>query len=178
ALGVPFDPALGPLVPYLGPGGEIKKCPSFRPGLNAFEAGCGGYGYNEVYIGGRGDLYDYFSDPKSAQTSLSLDDGKALALSSLVMFADSGVAYPQGVAEYSFLEPPFWESPPGTVTAATPDPSVHFRHNGRANVIWADGHVSRESMSQTTPFSAFGGDNGALSLGWFGPRVNNADWKN
>ncbi len=25
-------------------------------------------------------------------------------------------------------------------------PSVHFRHNGRANVAWCDGHISSEPM--------------------------------
>jgi prepilin-type N-terminal cleavage/methylation domain-containing protein len=59
-----FDPLKGPLKAYLSDG-KVKRCPAFMENnylttagqsLN-FEAGCGGYGYNDEYIGGRTDLY-------------------------------------------------------------------------------------------------------------------------
>ncbi|MCK4905204.1 type II secretion system protein [bacterium] len=52
-MGQPFDPAGGPIYPYLRTG-EIKMCPSFveylQKGGGAFELGCGGYGYNGQYV--------------------------------------------------------------------------------------------------------------------------------
>ena len=177
----PFDPALGPLASYLGRDGKIKQCPSFRDYIVGFEVGGGGYGYNEVYVGGRGDLFDIGFDPNSATHSLSLNDHQAWNLSKLVMFSDTAMprATPQGqaIAEYSFTEPPYWESPPGTVTSVESSPSTHFRHNDRANVIWCDGHASREKMSYTSSLNVYGGDNNKFKVGWFGPRTDNACWK-
>jgi prepilin-type N-terminal cleavage/methylation domain-containing protein/prepilin-type processing-associated H-X9-DG protein len=173
----PFDPSKSPLAPYLGLDGKIKICPSFRNPYQGFDQGTGGYGYNEVYVGGRGDLYDFTWDANSATHSLSQNDPKAWALSLVVMFADAAFPQPQGIIEYSFIEPPYWESPPGTVTATPPDPTVHFRHNGHANVIWCDGHASAEQMSSTVPFNVYGGDNNKYKVGWFGPRNDNACWK-
>ena len=54
----PFDPLRGPLVGYLADG-RVKECPAkvdFVKGHNwnaNFEQGCGGYGYNMMYIGSR-----------------------------------------------------------------------------------------------------------------------------
>ena len=54
-----FDPARGPLWSYFGKSGGLKKCP-LLPLLKskaqvksiAYESGCGGYGYNYLYVGG------------------------------------------------------------------------------------------------------------------------------
>ena len=165
-------------VDYLGRDGKIKDCPSFKDYINSFEQGTGGYGYNEVYVGGRGDVYNVIGDPRSATESLTLNDHKAWSLSKLIMFADAGLPQGQTISEYPFLEPPFWESPPGTVTSSMTDPSVHFRHNGHANVIWCDGHASNEQMSFTVPLNiGYGGDNYKFKVGWFGPRTNNVYWR-
>ncbi len=57
-----FNPALSPLSPYFGAGGQIKACPTFQNYLTnnggvAFEEGTGGYGYNETYVGGEFDQF-------------------------------------------------------------------------------------------------------------------------
>ncbi len=46
----PFDIEDGPLLDYL-PGRKVRDCPSFTEFLTGFEAGCGGYGYNNDYVG-------------------------------------------------------------------------------------------------------------------------------
>jgi len=54
----PFDPAKGPLAAYLADG-KVKQCPekvNFIKGQDwntNFEQGCGGYGYNLIYLGSR-----------------------------------------------------------------------------------------------------------------------------
>ncbi len=62
--------------------------------------------------------------------------------------------------EYSFAEPPQFAG------GGTPWPTIHFRHRGRANVAWADGHVSSETLERTDCRSA------DHALGWFGPDDN------
>jgi prepilin-type processing-associated H-X9-DG protein len=43
--------------------------------------------------------------------------------------------------EYSFCEPPYYER-----WGSPTEPSTHFRHNGRANVAFCDGHVRAMPM--------------------------------
>jgi prepilin-type processing-associated H-X9-DG protein len=92
-----------------------------------------------------------------------------------VMFADAAMLQGLGrtyLIEYSFCEPPMqvvnypgW----GVVEMGRPAPSTHFRHLGRANVAWVDGHVDQREMSFTTlaPDAA-----GRRPIGWFGPQDN------
>jgi len=185
AAGQPFNPALGPLAPYLGVGGQVKNCPLFDPSIGAatgnnFEDGCGGYGYNEMYIGGRADLYGYY--PQAFGTAAKIP--QILHPATTIMFTDAGMAQPYGngviVTEYSLCEPPWAQENPGLpgppINTDQSSPSIHFRHRGRASVAWADGHVTAESMT-------FSGESYGLStqqvqtagmggVGWFGPDTN------
>jgi prepilin-type N-terminal cleavage/methylation domain-containing protein/prepilin-type processing-associated H-X9-DG protein len=178
AAGQPFDPARGPLAPYLGPGGQVKSCPTFNPlagasSGNNFEQGCGGYGYNELYVGGRDDLYGFC--PQAAATSAPL--ASIASPTATVMFTDAGMAQPAGpkavVTEYSFCEAPFLQEAPGLPSTDPAWPSIHFRHHGRANVAWADGHVTVETLAFSnesyglTPVQVQ-----AAGVGWFGPHAN------
>src|SRR3990172_778896 len=45
-----FDSSRGPLVPYLGPEGWIRECPTFSPEKRGFEAGNGGVGYKKTFL--------------------------------------------------------------------------------------------------------------------------------
>ena len=173
----PFDPALGPLAGYLGGDGRIKECPSFRPdvmtGPEAFEAGGGGYGYNHNYIGGRYDLPH--PTQHSARTTQVRQPNRT------VMFTDSAYAYwnPLRMVEYSFCEPP-WHVSTGARNAYTPpirpNPTIHFRHRGYANVAWVDGHVTPEELTFTAAYQTHGqlpkDKAKRLGLGWFGPDSN------
>ena len=187
----PFDPYKGPLAAYLD-GGAVKRCPSFgdyhaAPGqISAnFEAGCGGYGYNDEYIGGRSDLYGLGDGSRrSARTTDPRSPGAT------VMFTDA--AFRQQLAdgqtifiEYSFAHPPFWDwfiQTLRTFPAAAdflegrPNPSIHFRHRGFTNVGWADGHVTGETMDLTAPYLTHAimddRESAEQALGWFGPDNN------
>jgi len=170
----PFDPALSPLAPFLGSDGLIKECPSFRPdvttGPEAFEAGGGGYGYNCTYVGGRYDL------PDPAQHSARMTQVRQP--NRTVMFTDSAYAYwnPLRIVEYSFCEPPYWPPSPGAPPGRRPNPTIHFRHRGYANVAWVDGHVAPEELAFTAPYQTDGqlpeAEAERIGLGWFGPDSN------
>lgn len=163
----PFDPTLGPLAPYLGSEGRVKLCGTFRDALKGgqtFEASTGGYGYNAAYIGGtwrnayRAEFMANVTQP--ART---------------VMFADTALPRAKGIQEYAYAEPFQWLDRTGALAGALA-PSVHFRHGGRANVAWCDGHVSAEAPSRLGAINLYGGDAATAMIGWFGPEANNGYW--
>jgi len=183
----------GPFREFL-PQGHVKPCPSFT-GFNenagqeaAFEAGCGGYGYNDIYIGGRFDLYEDVyamydgSDSSSKGYERSARSGEVNSPGQTVMFADCAYKNTDGsLIAYSFTHAPKWvpEQPYG---AGAPNPSMHFRHEGLANVAWADGHSSSEPMGFSTGYETHGQISAEqariIGLGWIGdyyeslPRAN------
>ncbi len=190
----PFDPTRGPLADYLADG-KVNRCPAFSEfdyheqagQIEAnFEAGCGGYGYNESYIGGRSDIYDM---PDATYHSARLSGINSP--SQKVMFTDA--AFRQQIngrhvyMEYSFAHPPFWHwylemkamlppnFDPGPLNGR-PNPTIHFRHGRFSNVCWADGHISREKMDLSAPYISHAimekENTVAQSLGWFGPDNN------
>jgi prepilin-type processing-associated H-X9-DG protein/prepilin-type N-terminal cleavage/methylation domain-containing protein len=162
-----YDATKGPLAPYLGREERVKICPSFEEilsGGDSFENGSGGYGYNAVYVGG---------SPRNKW------EGERLANMArpgrTVMFADTGMARKNGVQEYPFAEPWKWVTSTGRL-AGDLTPSVHFRHNGLANVAWCDGHVTAEKPSSIGKANIYGGDNDKYQIGWFGPAEENGYW--
>lgn len=161
----PFDHTKGPLASYLGAQGLVQQCPRYRPDATGFEVGCGGYGYNNEYVGRnqpdndlRGGRIDAFPSPRQT-----------------VMFADAAIARREGgepiVSEYSFAEPPYFamgaESWPTT-------PSIHFRHGARANAVYLDGHIESHPMSFTraSVYDVSEDESRGLGIGYFGPRDN------
>lgn len=122
----PFDPTKGPLYPYLKTG-EIKVCPTFikfyQDGVSAFESGTGGYGYNDQFVGGSPDDFELPSMVNQIKNS-----------SQTIMFADAAFFSGGKLIEYSFISAPYW-------VWGQLSPSIHFRHAGRANVIFCDGHL-------------------------------------
>lgn len=189
-----FDPLKGPLREYVV-GGKLKKCPSFvkyleTAGQNGqgFESGCGGYGYNDEYIGGRSDMYGMGEGSKHSARDVDVHNP-----TSTMMFTDC--AFRQGSStdngifiEYSFAHPPYWHwyielletLPAGTSisgVAGRPDPSIHFRHRGFTNVCWTDGHVTKEAMDLSASYITHAvmteEESANMSLGWFGSDDNN-----
>lgn len=162
-----FDAAAGPLAPYLGSEHRVKLCPALQKvltGSESFEEGTGGYGYNAVYIGGTPG--DYFTPERMANVARPAQT---------VMFADTALARAGGLQEYAFAEPWQWVDKRGRMRGRL-DASVHFRHQGHANVAWCDGHVSAEKPSVLGTTSAYGADPQKWQLGWFGRSEENGYW--
>ncbi len=179
ALDEPFDAGRGPLVGYLADG-RVKECPAkvdFVKGQDwktNFEQGCGGYGYNMTYIGSR--IWQYgingTQDWKEAYTRTTRMTEIA-APGETLMFGDTAMANDgRSLLEYSFAEPPFAVSNGQVVTSFYMSPSIHFRHRGRANVAWADGHIEPREMAKLDNKNVYGVDSADMKLGWFEP-INN-----
>ena len=170
-----FDPTKGPLWTFFLRSSGLKRCPlahmleSQPNDPNAFESGCGGYGYNATYVGG---TYHRNPLPDAAMVASLTSDIRRP--SRTVMFTDTAMPkrrpYPH-LIEYSFCEPPYVVLA-GAQQGMRTSPSIHFRQGGTANVAWCDGHVSAERMSFTTPTNAYGADNRRFDVGWFGPDDN------
>jgi prepilin-type processing-associated H-X9-DG protein/prepilin-type N-terminal cleavage/methylation domain-containing protein len=177
----PFDPMKGPLIKYLGDG-KIKECPARveftknQPGEINFEQGCGGYGYNMMYIGSKLCRSSMPMKLKYAETALLTEIRKPGAT---LMFADTAfrkdyqdVPY---LIEYSFAEPPFFVvngKPDADGDYGYPSPSIHFRHYGSANVGWADGHVESKPMAKPVLGDNYTAETAKMNIGWFEPVDN------
>ena len=170
-----FDPKKGPLSEYLTDA-RVKECPVFtefrRRGevANAFESGTGGYGYNGSYVGGAYNTQDWMKAP----ISTALDSG-IREPSRTIMFADAAVVQDGYIVEYGFVEPPLFvtnDFPQGNPGWGYATPSIHFRHETRANVVWCDGHITSEKYEWTTDENIYGGKNRGFGVGWFGPKSN------
>jgi prepilin-type N-terminal cleavage/methylation domain-containing protein/prepilin-type processing-associated H-X9-DG protein len=174
----PFDSARGPLAAYLGNSG-VKRCPEyvdFRHGDPwdwDFEDGCGGYGYNMTYIGSR--IWESsYEDEKCRVTTKDFEVRKP---AETLMFADTAMAKRDNgrpyYLEYSFAEPPYFvlngEPVPNWGYAS---PSIHFRHWGKANIGWVDGHITSEKMAPFEEENIYGVKSCDMMLGWFEPLDN------
>lgn len=179
----PFLPG-GPLTEYLGeqlraaPGADhaalsgVRACPTFAPVLRAvhdsragFERGCGGYGYNNAFVG---------TTRRAVGAAWVVDDDRAGSPMSrfatpwaVVAFADAAFRdRVAGVVEYSFAEPPHH---PAYGPTARADPSLHFRHAHRVLVGWLDGHVAGAARAMEWASGLYG--TGDVGLGWFDSRL-------
>jgi prepilin-type processing-associated H-X9-DG protein/prepilin-type N-terminal cleavage/methylation domain-containing protein len=172
-LNEPFDGRRGPLVPFLGTSGAIRRCPTFgghreEAAANAFEASCGGYGYNTMGVGSR----IYVKGNCSEAMAEGMIPGAIADPTHTVMFCDTAFPQPYGnhpeyLIEYSFAEAYHWVFEPGKESSNRADPSIHFRHRGRANVVWCDGHVTTEELkTEAEPHFT------RWHIGWFGPSDN------
>jgi len=176
----PFDPLKGPLAAYLN-NGMVKECPGFaKPPKDLqwefnFEQGCGGYGYNDIYLGSRNwqdRTFTSIEEIKSAawETTKTVEVRKP---AKTLMFADAAMAMQQNfLIEYSFAKPPFIVYKGEPVTNFYMSPSIHFRHRSFTNVVWTDGHVSPEHMADVNQNNVYSVDSAHMKLGWFEPVDN------
>lgn len=81
-----------------------------------------------------------------------------------IMLADVAFLDGDTLIEYSFVEAPVFEVWGGWPAT----PSIHFRHNRRANVAWVDGRVTSEPMGFTR-----GASLEAANIGFVGPYDDN-----
>ena len=130
----------GPLTPYFGSGEGIRTCAEMPDSTvqNAFERGCGGYGYNTL-IGTLSEDYTseaYAAGRKSA--SIKSPDMKIMFADSAIPVSFSGNWGNDLLGFSSSIEP--------AGGAWLMYPTMHFRHNRQANISFCDGHVGAMKM--------------------------------
>ncbi len=169
-----FDPAEGFLAPYLGKDRRVIACPVFQrmqKSAQTFEEGTGGYGYNAAYIGGMpGGKWNSDGTREAAVPAIVESPART------IMFTSTAYARAEGLQEYPYCEPPFWDFGNGP-SGSRPSPTVHFRFDGKAVVAWCDGHVTFEAPGpREEGDNPHGGDVKSNDLGWFGPDEGNGYW--
>ena len=171
SISTPFDPEKGLLSEYLGQSRQIGKCPQLEHMINASafnERNGGGYGYNDVYIGGNNN-YD------SQGNAIPNRPANVTSPQRTLMFATTALAVSGGIQEYPFAEP-FREVDSNGRLGASYQPSIHFRFNGRALIAWCDGHVSEELPTGKAETNFYGGSNKTSKIAFCGPAENNGWW--
>ncbi|MFB3879929.1 MAG: prepilin-type N-terminal cleavage/methylation domain-containing protein [Armatimonadota bacterium] len=146
----PFTAEWGPLWSYYGSKG-VKVCPSLSPAdddrsFGVGDRGTGGYGYNAQYVGGSPVWVDDEADLAAmctpAKDFMIADPAQTVMLTDTAFLDCQGYLY-----EYSSCEAPVGEAASAHMPCpCSLNPSTHFRHNGRANVAFCDGHVQSMAM--------------------------------
>jgi len=170
-------------------GGGRRECPSFAMTLRAlaesgggFERSCGGYGYNNTFVGvvrrrGPGETWMIVTDRTGSPASMFTDPGRTVGFADGAFAGDPAMnSQTGGLIEYSFAEARFWPDAPGFRA----DPSIHFRHGAArgalANVGWLDGHVASEVFHESWSSGLYGSDPRGFNIGWFGDSADNRDF--
>ncbi len=143
-----FDPTTGPLYPYLGAG--VDFCPAFNYSSAQFKLKAGrptcDYGYNR-----------YISTPPLNMSDLA-------APANLAVLADSAQVN-TFEAPASIKNPMFEEW--YYIDNEGDQPNGQFRHQQRANAVFADGHLGVEQMVPGTLDGRLPG----LLIGWLRPAI-------
>jgi prepilin-type N-terminal cleavage/methylation domain-containing protein/prepilin-type processing-associated H-X9-DG protein len=158
----------GGLYAYLGSSKKVSACGSAVFDQEASSnTGTGGYGYS-VAIGTWGTSADYLRALPARQSLMQAPGGT-------IMFADhAGVGNNGKFNEQIDLYAPRmlvrdedagWDS----------SPTMHFRHSGKANICWIDGHVTTEGPLTYTQSGWGVSEDGLkqLKIGWFGGSKDN-----
>jgi len=142
--GTTIDVTRGHLMPYLENSRQVLKCPTVdeRSIQQRYNGGTGGYGYNYRYLAPLS-----FSPPTWQPVWTPMKVIHVKATFATIAFADTAGTWidPWPTGNPVLIEVPLLEPPSGRY------PSVHFRHNGIANVLYLDGHVEVNSPGTRNP---------------------------
>jgi len=106
----------------------IFECPTAKKIIKSYDRPFTGFAYNSTYIGGGYSIWTGQSDPPTKLSRIKNP-------SETILLADSGIwsTYTNEIIGNNYLR--IKEDPYDF------GPTVHFRHNGFANVAFVDGHV-------------------------------------
>ena len=144
-----YDLYASPLAPYIGTLKGITHCASLVEPPKSFEKNCGGYGYNVLV----GTLHagEYTWESFSSGCSLK----RMKNPTEKIMFADSAIMVDD---KGNWSSSPTRHGYSASIEAPGPgegdwgwiaNPTMHFRHNKRAVISYADGHVGSSPLIES-----------------------------
>lgn len=175
----PWDVTRGLLYPYYGSFKGIKDCPGYKfdPTVStaiANNLGVGGYGYNFFGVGSRAYVSGYTAANEKETFAAGLPASLFESPVSTLMFADVAhlrngqlVEIDEVSVPYSLYNAPLSQLRTRRPTSTPNTAKIHFRHAGKANVAWVDGHAGSEARQWCRE-----PDRMAEELGYFGPDDN------
>ncbi|MBO5992141.1 MAG: prepilin-type N-terminal cleavage/methylation domain-containing protein [Lentisphaeria bacterium] len=155
---------VGGLNKYMGNNAKLRRCGAVKYYPDAYtNTGTGGYGYSTSISTYRTNP-DYTTSPaKAVQVEKP---------GSTIMFADhSGIGQNNTFEEQIDLYPPcYLEADEINSAWGKPSPTMHFRHLGKTNVVWIDGHASANGPLTLTQsgWSKSEKELEAIGIGFFG----------
>ena len=153
----------GGLNRYMSNNSKLRRCGSAVYYPDAYtNTGTGGYGYSTSISTYRTNPDWTYSPAKAVQIEKP---------GSTIMFADhSSIGQDNRFEEQLDLYPPRYLEVDEIQPWGTPSPTMHFRHNGRTNVLWVDGHANANSpITLANPgWSKSAKELEAVGIGYFG----------
>jgi prepilin-type processing-associated H-X9-DG protein/prepilin-type N-terminal cleavage/methylation domain-containing protein len=141
-----YNFSFSPLFSYLGKSKTITQCPNMNKtvpeNVPSFERGCGGYGINAAIGKNNFDGWganDFATGAKLAR--IKSPSEKVMFADSAIPVAESGGFGSDRLGHSSSIEVPS--------SVWIPYPTMHFRHNSRANSGFCDGHVKPLQMIES-----------------------------
>ena len=136
----------GHLSPYVDNNAKVWQDPAFNPHSKRAKGRTCSYAYNYRFLNELEESGSWW-EPNYSYQWVGIEIGAMVLPVDSVLFGDSARNWMGPVEENWFWTPPSesraW---PGWETAYT-----HFRHNGRATVLWGDGHVDMVDPIQKFP---------------------------
>ncbi len=139
----PIDFSAGYMSTYVGHSRDVWQCPSFTEFLPRADGPCTGYAYNYVYLTDMVEAGNWW-DPNYKYWWRGKKAGIIRKSTTTAVFGDSATNWLGPLQENWFWTPPSQGLPWG-------ESYTHFRHRGRANVLWADGHVTSVLPDECSP---------------------------
>jgi len=142
------DATQGHLMPYLENNKATLKCPTIDPSKiqQKYNGGTGGYGYNYGYL-----TKTTFPAPTYAPVWQPVRLTHIRATSATIAFGDS--------VSTTFSEVPAGQAPLIEIPLMEPPssqyPTVHFRHDGVAQLAYLDGHVETQTKGTRNAPSSY-----------------------
>ncbi len=153
----------GGLNDYLGRSKKIRECPSIQyDSDNSTASGTGGYGYSEAI--GTYTTGNYY-DSMPAKTSYLTAPAKT------IMFADQAdLKKGLYMEQWSVYAPYYLDKDDLAWGGMSSSPTMHFRHNRKTSVCWADGHADSQGPMSYTAHGAYESEKKMQEslIGWFG----------
>jgi prepilin-type N-terminal cleavage/methylation domain-containing protein/prepilin-type processing-associated H-X9-DG protein len=134
----------GYLSDYVGNDAEVWQCPGFRDFMPRASGPTAAYAYNYEYLTKYEDNGLSWFDPNYRWTYPGLPLAIIRKSTSLALFGDSARNWMGPLEENWYWTPPSQSIPYGVAY-------THFRHRLRANILWADGHVSSMPPDKRVP---------------------------
>ena len=125
-----------PLAPYIGTLGGVTHCASLMEPPKSFEKNCGGYGYNTLVGTALPGEFSTAAYAGGFNLKAMKKTGQKIMFADSAIMVDNSGNWSSNPTRHGYSAS--IEAPGGEWLM---NPTMHFRHNKRAMIIYCDGHA-------------------------------------